>query len=75
MISLSGAVTVVLYLLIGAVVFGLLYWLINVVGSLFSGEASALFIKAARVILAVLAVLVLIGLLLSLVQGQPLFRP
>lgn len=73
MISLAAAVSIVLYLLIGAVIFGLLLWLVGVVATSFPQAAP--FVPVARVILAVLAVLVLIGLLLSLVTGQPLFRP
>lgn len=69
MISLSGAVTVVVYLLVAGLVFGLLFWLVGYCG------LPEPFNKVARVILAVLAVLVLIGLLLSLVSGQPIFRP
>jgi hypothetical protein len=73
MISLATAVSVVIYLLIGAVIFGLLWWLVGYVGSQL--PASAPFIQVARIILAILAVLVLIGLLVSLATGTPLFRP
>lgn len=75
MISISAAVTIILYLLVGALIFGLLYWLIGYVGRAF-GDGAEPFIKIARVILVVLAVLVCIGILLSLISGgQPLFRP
>jgi hypothetical protein len=69
MISLSGAVNVVVYLIVAGLIFGLLFWLVSYVGM------PQPFDKVARVVLAVLAVLVLIGLLLSLVTGQPIFRP
>lgn len=74
MISLSGAVSIVLYLLVAAVIFGLLFWLLNYVGGLF-GEGATPFIKIGKIILVILAVLICIGILLSLVGGQPLFRP
>lgn len=69
MISLSGAVSVVIYLVVAGLVFGLLWWLIGY------AAIPEPFNKLARVALAVLAVLVCIGLLLSLVGGQPVFRP
>lgn len=75
MISLSGAVSVMLYLVLGALVFGLLWFLISFVGKLLGGEPAGLFVRIGQAILVILAVLVLIGLLLSLVGGQPLFRP
>ena len=74
MLDLQMVVTIVLWLLVAAVIFGLLWWLINIVGGVFEGEASQLFIKVARAVLAVLAVLVLIGVLLAFVSHQPLFR-
>lgn len=73
MIDLQAAVTIVLYLIVGAVVFALLYWLLDVVGSQF-GEGAGPFVKIGRVILTILAVLVCIALLLSLVSGRPIFR-
>lgn len=69
MISVSGAVTVILYLIVAGLVFWLLYWLINFVG------LPEPFRKVATVVLAILAVLVVISILLSLVGGQPIFRP
>lgn len=69
MISLSGAITLVVYLIVAGLIFGLLWWLIGYCG------LPAPFDRVARVVLAVIAVLVLIGLLLSLVGGQPIFRP
>lgn len=69
MISLQAAVTVVLYLIIGGLVFWLLWWLVGYVG------LPEPFNKVARVILAVLAVFVCIAVLLSLATGQPIFRP
>lgn len=69
MISLSGAVLVFVYLLVAGLVFGLLWWLVGYIG------LPEPFNKAARVVLAILAVLVIIGILLSLIGGTPLFRP
>lgn len=68
MISLSGAVTLILYLVVAGVIFWLLTWLIDYCG------VPEPFRKVARIILAVLAVLVVIGALLSLVGGVPIFR-
>jgi len=70
MISLSGAVTVVVYLVVVGMVFWLLWWLVNYVAP------PEPFRKIANVILAILAVMVVIGILLSMVGGQgTLFRP
>lgn len=74
MISLSGAVHIIIYLLIAAAVFGLLYLLIVAVGRIFPGEASNLFVRVAQLVLLILAILVLLGLLLSHVGGVPVFR-
>lgn len=72
MISLSGAVTFILYLLVCGLVFGLLYWLIVYCEREFPGFP--LFFKLARIALVFVAVLVIIGLLIHVVGGQPLFR-
>lgn len=69
MISLSGAVTVIIYLMIAGLVFWLLWWLVSYIAP------PEPFRKIANVVLAILAVLVVIGILLSLVGGTPLFRP
>lgn len=69
MISVQGAVSVVIYLIVGGLVFWLLWWLINFV------NPPEPFKKVASVILAILAVLVVIGALLSFVGGVPIFRP
>ena len=69
MISIGGAVTVIMYLIVAGMIFGLLWWLINYVAP------PEPFRKVANVILAILAVMVVIGILLSLVGGQQLFRP
>ncbi len=73
MISLSGAVGIVVYLLVAAVVFALLFWLIEYVGGQFPGAEP--FVKVARIVLMILAVLVCIGFLVSLTSGRPLFGP
>lgn len=69
MISLQMAVTVVIYLMVAGLVFWLLWWLINYVAP------PEPFRKIANVVLAILAVLVIIGILFSFVGGQPIFRP
>lgn len=69
MISLSGAVGVFIYLLVAGMVFGLLWWLVGYIG------LPQPFDKAARVVLAILAVLVIIGILISMTGGTPVFRP
>lgn len=74
MLDLQQIVGVVLLLLIAGAVFGLLFWLCNYVGTLFPGETGALFVKLAKVVLVVCAVLFAIGVLISLAGGQPLFR-
>lgn len=73
MISITGAVHVIVLLLVCGLIFGLLLWLINVVSSKFPSFAP--FANVAYVVLAILAVLVLIGILLSLVTDVPIFRP
>lgn len=69
MISLTGAVTVIIYLVVAGLIFWLLYWLVNYIAP------PEPFRKVANVVLAILAVLVIIGILLSLVNGTPIFRP
>ncbi len=69
MIPLAGLVTLLVYVLVGGLVFYLLWWLVGYVG------LPEPFNKVARVILAVFAVVFLIAVLLSLVNGQPVFRP
>lgn len=69
MINLTAAVTVIVYLVVAGLVFWLLWWLVNYVAP------PEPFRKIANVVLAILAVLVVIGILLQLVGGQPLFRP
>lgn len=69
MISLSGAVNVVLLIMAGAFVFGLLTWLVDYC------EIKDPWRKAARFAIAILSVLVLIGIILSVVGGGPVFRP
>ncbi len=69
MISLSAAVSVLIYIVVAGLVFWLLWWLVGYVG------LPEPFNKVARVLLAVLAVFVCIFILLSLVNGQPVFRP
>lgn len=69
MISLSAAVMFIVYLLVAGLIFYLLNWLIGYVG------VPDPFAKVLRIVLAILAVLVVIGLLLSLIGHGPVFRP
>lgn len=72
MISIGGAVHFVILLIVAALVFGLLFWLLNYCESQFPG--AGVFFRVGRIILVILAVLVLIGLLLSF-AGYPVIRP
>lgn len=65
MIPLAGLVSVVVTLIVAGLIFWLLNWLIGYCG------VPEPFNKIAKVILAIFAVLVVIGVLLSLVGGQP----
>lgn len=67
MISLESLVWVVLYLIIGGLIFYLLHWLIGYVG------LPEPFNKVARIVLAIAAVVVIIMVLLGLVSGRPVF--
>ncbi len=69
MISIETVVTVILFLIGCAAVFGLLFFLINYCEKEF--PAGGIFFKFARIFLVILAVLVLIGLILQL-MGHPL---
>lgn len=66
MITLTAAVTFVVYLIVAGLVFWLLWWLLNFI------NPPEPFKKVGTVVLAVLAVLVAISILLSLVGGRPL---
>ncbi len=66
---------VVIYLIVAALVFALLYWLITFIGSKLPGNVGGPFVMVGQIFLAVCAVLLLIFLLLSFVNGQPLFKP
>ena len=68
MISLTGAVTIIVQLLVAGCVFALLNWLID------SAPIDGKFKQIGKFVLVVLAVLVLIGLLISFTGGGPLFR-
>ncbi len=69
MISLTALVGVVVYLIIAGLIFGMLWWLVNYI------NLPEPFKKVANVVIAIAAVLVVIGILLSLVGGTPVFRP
>lgn len=68
MISLSAMVTLLVYIIVAGLIFGLCLWLLNYLG------IHEPFNRVARVILVVFAVLFLIGILLSIVGGVPIFR-
>ncbi len=68
MISLTAIIYIVIFLIVAGLIFGLLWWLIAYCG------LPAPFDKVARVVLAIAAVLVIIGALLSLV-GIQIFKP
>ena len=75
MISLESAAMVLLYAIGAMVIFGLFWLAIQAIAKRFPGEAGQMVAKVAEVILIVLALLVCIGLILSLLSGKPLFRP
>jgi hypothetical protein len=68
MISLTGAIHVVVLLIVAGLIKDLLWWLVDYCG------IPEPFHKVAKVVLAVLAVFVIIGILLSLVSDTPIFR-
>ena len=72
MIDLQLVVMVIVYLIVAAIIFGLLYWLIGFIAQKVPGVQP--FVWIAYVVLAVAAVLICIGLLLSFVGGKPMFR-
>jgi glucan phosphoethanolaminetransferase (alkaline phosphatase superfamily) len=67
-ISLSGAIQVVIQLVVVGIVFFLLNWLVD------SAPMEARIKQIAKFILVALAVLVLIGMLISFGGGGPIFR-
>jgi hypothetical protein len=69
MLSINALVYVVLLLLVVAAVFGILLWVVNYL------NPPEPFNKGIRVVLVVGGALVVIGILLSLIGGQPIFRP
>jgi hypothetical protein len=74
MIDLSSIVHVVLYLLGAGAVFGLLFFLIDYIARRFPGEPMAMFANVAKILLVVLAVLVLIGIIISLMGGPTIIN-
>lgn len=67
MFSLSGLVSLVVYLIVAGLIFWLLSWLISYT------NPPEPFKKGANIVLMVFAVLVIIGLLLSMISGTPVF--
>ena len=67
MLEISALISLVIYLIVAGLIFGLLWWLVAFIG------LPEPFAKVARVILAVLSVLVLIGILMSFI-GHPLLH-
>jgi uncharacterized membrane-anchored protein len=72
MISLSGAVTFVLFIVVGGLVVALLIYAINYCEKEFPNTPAVW--KVARIAVVLLTVFVLIGMLISLISGQPFFR-
>lgn len=72
-ISLGSVVQLIVFLLVAAGVFALLYWLIEYIGSQV-GEGAVPFIKVAKVVLVVCGILILISMLLSFVGVIPGIR-
>ncbi len=68
MIPLAELVQVVVTLIVAGLIMWLLIWLIDYCG------IPDPFNKVAKVVVAIVAVLVVISCLLSLVNGQPMFR-
>lgn len=68
MIPLGALAMLVVYVIVAGMIFYLLWWLVGYVG------LPEPFNKVARVLIAVVAVVFLIMLLLSVVNGQPMFR-
>ncbi len=71
MIDIAGAVKIFLYILGGCLIFGIMFWLTYYIQGQYPGVA--IFMPVVRIVLAVLAALVAIGLILNL-MGVPLFR-
>ncbi len=72
MVSLESLVYIVVYLLIAALILGLLWWLIGYVER--QGLGTPVIFKVVRVVFVVMVVLVLIGFLISFTTGHPMFR-
>lgn len=73
-ISLSGVVKLIVFLLVAAGVFGLLFFLVEYIGKQFPGEGSAMFVKFAKIALVVMGILIIITILLSFVGAVPAIR-
>jgi len=69
MISISGAVSVFFYLLIGCLIFGILAGLVE------WANPPEPYKRILKIAIVILAAMVLIGFLLSLISEKPLFRP
>lgn len=76
MISLTEVVRIIFYLIVAALVFGVLWWVIGAVAKQAAPEGgeSSMFVRYARIVLVVLGAMVLIGILLSMVGGVPIVR-
>jgi hypothetical protein len=73
-IDMPMVVSIVLYFLLAAGIFGLLYLLIWLVALLFDPPIQGIIRRYGLIGLAILAVLVVIFLLLSFITGQPLIQ-
>ncbi len=70
-ITESSLLSLVIYIVVMAIIFGLLWWLLDYVGKTFSSAAP--FIPIGKIILAIVGVIFLINLLLGLV-GTPFIK-
>lgn len=74
MIDLQTAVMIVLYLLGTAVIFAILFFLVQYIGGKITHPAAKMFVTGAEIVLVVLACLIAIGIILSVMTGVRVFR-
>ncbi len=71
MVGIETVVAVVVFLLVGGLILGLCYWLINYIEA--QGLGPPVMFQVIRVVFVILVVLLLISILLSLI-GHPIVR-
>ena len=69
MISLTWLASILIWLLVIGLIFGLIVWVVSVIG------VPEPYAKIIRVILAVIFIIIVIILLLNLIEGITIFRP